>query len=149
MCLVSASCCKGEGCNGQPKYLQTNRLTDQWRDVIRSFLRVVFFAKVWHFTGLLISLIFLGCGAVLYVHFVRRRKTRLWMILFRSGLCASCRLCERRCLWTGFTITTTVNRSGQILTRVGLLFSELLTVYSVIGISVGELINPHDIEGQR
>jgi hypothetical protein len=33
---------------------------------------------------------------------------------------------------------TTVNRSSQILTEVGLHFSGLLTVYSVIGISVGE-----------
>lgn len=48
----------------------------------------------------------------------------------------------------GFTITTTVNRSSQILTGVGLLFSGLLKVYSAKGISVGELIKPHDVEGQ-
>ena len=47
-----------------------------------------------------------------------------------------------------FTITTTVNRSSYILTGVGLLFSRLLTVYSAIGLSVGELIKPHDVEGQ-
>jgi hypothetical protein len=60
---------------GQPKYLQTNRLTYQW-DMVIIFLSFVFFAKVWHFTGLLISFIFLGCGAVLYVHFVRRKKVK-------------------------------------------------------------------------
>ena len=101
MCLVSASCCEGEGCNGQQKHLKPNRHTYQW-DMVVTFPWFVFFAKGSQFTGRLISSNFLVFRADLCIHLGRRRNSRLWTIPFPSILGVSYRICRRRCLWAGF-----------------------------------------------
>jgi hypothetical protein len=108
---------------------ESSHIPTKGRD--QKFPMICRFAKVWHFTGLLISsfswAVELFCASILSAG--KSQGCEQY-----SGLCAAYRLYGRRCLWTGFTVTTTVNRSSQILTGVVFLFfSGLLTVYLRIG----------------
>ena len=86
---------------GQQKRLKPNRSTYQ-RHMVRIFLWFVFLITDGQFTGLLISFFFLVWRAVRGIHFVRRKKSRVWLIQFPSILSVSYRLRRRRRLHREF-----------------------------------------------